>query len=211
MAHLEDGLLEPLLQAAERGEVAVFTPLDAEVYGSKGALALLSDPAGQAGLSAQERDACARLLPWSRRVRAGRAVLEDGRSVDLLAYAEQAQNDLVLKPCFSSGGSGVTVGADPRVTPEAWRDALQRAVDGCYVLQRLVRPTPDLFPADAAGGPLPWNVVWGVFTMQGGYAGAFSRAVPAEVGDAVVNVAQGAFVGCCFHSTAGPVEVRRDA
>jgi hypothetical protein len=203
LEHLGDGVLEPLLAAVERGEVAMFTPLDAELYGSKGALALLSDPAGQIGLTAEERDACARLLPWTRRVHAGEAVLEDGSSVDLLAYALAHQNDLVLKPSFSYGGSGVMVGADPAITPAMWRDALTRAVDGCSVLQRLVRPEPEWFPSAAPGGPVAWNVVWGVFTMRQGYSGAMARAVPTEAGDAVVNIAQGAFVGCCFHSAAG--------
>jgi hypothetical protein len=204
LIHVSDGVLEPLLAAAECGEVVIFTPLDAELYGSKGALALLSDPTGQIGLTTEEQDACARLLPWTRRVHAGEAVLEDGSSVDLLAYALEHQTDLVLKPSFSYGGSGVMVGSDPKVTPAMWRDALTQAVDGCYVVQRLVRPAPELFPSAAPGSPVAWRVAWGVFTMRQGYAGTVVRAVPDEAGHPVVNVAQGAFVGCCFHSTAGP-------
>jgi hypothetical protein len=199
LVHLGDGALEPLLSAAECGEVVMFTPLDAELYGSKGALALLSDPSGQIGLTLEERDACARLLPWSRRVRDGATSLADGSPVDLLAYALSHQDDLVLKPGFSSGGNGVLVGADPAVTPAMWRDALAQAVDGSGVIQQLVRPEPELFPTAAAEGPVPWRVAWGVFTMRQGYAGTFIRAVPAAAGDAVVNFAQGARIGCCFH------------
>ena len=40
-------LIEPVLRAAERGEVTVFSPMDADLYGSKGALALLSDEANR--------------------------------------------------------------------------------------------------------------------------------------------------------------------
>jgi hypothetical protein len=204
LVHLDDGALEPLLSAAECGDVAMFTPLDAEIYGSKGALALLSDPSGQIGLTDEERDACVRLLPWSRRLRAGATSLADGSSVDLLAYATSHQDDLVLKPSFSSGGNGVLVGADPAVTPAMWRDALTQALDGSHVVQQLVRPEPELFPSAAVQDPVAWRVAWGVFTMRQGYAGTFVRAVPAEAGDAVVNFAQGALIGCCFHSTAGP-------
>jgi hypothetical protein len=199
--HLGDGLLEPLLSAVELGEVVMFTPLDAELYGSKGALALLSDPAGQVGLTADENDACDRLLPWTRRVQAGEAVLEDGSTVDLMSYALEHQNDLVLKPSLSYGGNGVLVGTAPGVTPEIWRTALAGAADGAHVLQRLVRPTPELFPSQTPGSPAAWNVAWGVFTTGRGYAGAIARAVPAEAGEAVVNLAQGALLGCCFHST----------
>ncbi|ROO62633.1 hypothetical protein EDC02_4615 [Micromonospora sp. Llam0] len=203
LIHLTDGVLEPLLAAAECGEVAMFTPLEAELYGSKGALALLSDPTGQIGLSDEERDACARLLPWTRRVAAGEVTLEDGATVDLIAYTLQHQNDLVLKPSSSYGGSGVMVGADPSITPAMWREALAQAINGSYVVQRLVRPAPEMFPSTSAGGPVAWRVAWGVFTMRRGYAGTLVRAVPAQAGDAVVNIAQGAFVGCCFHSTSG--------
>src|SRR6185437_13326308 len=38
-------LIEPVLRAAERGNVALFSPMDAELYSTKGALALLSDEA----------------------------------------------------------------------------------------------------------------------------------------------------------------------
>ncbi|MET9385474.1 hypothetical protein ABZY09_31475 [Streptomyces sp. NPDC002928] len=202
LAHLDDGLLEPLLSAVEDGEVAMFTPLDAELYGSKGALALLSDPAGQTGLTAEERDACARLLPWTRRVQPGEAVLRDGSRGNLLAHIRENQRELVLKPCFSYGGNGVTVGADPAVTPAMWQETLDQAADGSYVVQELIRAEPELFPSAAPGGLSAWRLVWGVFTTRGGYAGTVVRGVPAEAESAVVNAAQGAFFGCCFHSTA---------
>jgi hypothetical protein len=211
--HLEDGLLEPLLCAVERGEVVMFTPLDAELYGSKGALALLSDPAGQIGLTGDEKSACDRLLPWTRRLKAGEAVLEDGSSVDLLGYALEHHNELVLKPSLSCGGNGVLVGTGHGVTREIWQAALTEAMQGSYVLQRLVRPAPELFPSgdsadsgdrqdsEGSGSLAAWNVAWGVFTTEQGYAGSIIRAVPAEAGETVVNFAQGALIGCCFHST----------
>jgi hypothetical protein len=200
LLHLHDGLLEPLLAAAERGEVVIFTPLDAELYGSKGALALLSDPNGQIGLAPEERGACARLLPWTRPVHAGEAVVEDGSVVDLPAYVLEHQDELVLKPSFSHGGRGVTVGADPDITPTIWRDRLAEAMNESYVVQRLVRPVPELFPSATLGHPAAWTVAWGVFTMRQGYAGVVARAVPADARDSVVNFSKAeALVGCGFH------------
>ena len=200
--HVSDGHLEPLLSAAECGEVLIFTPLDGELYGSKGALALLSEPAGQIGLTPEERDACARLLPWTRRVHAGEAFLEDGSRVDLLAYVLEHQDDLVLKPSFSYAGKGVVVGADPDVTHVTWRDRLAQALDGSYVVQRLVRPVPELFPSATPGRPTAWTVAWGMFMMRQGYAGTVVRAIPADAGETVVNFSKGALVGCGFHAPA---------
>lgn len=202
LSHVGDGLLEPLLSAAERGEVVIFTPLDAELYGSKGALALLSGPDGQAGLTPEERDACGRLLPWTRRVRAGQTLAEDGSRVDLLPYAIEHRDDLVLKPSLSYGGNGVVMGAGPGVAPAMWRDLLAQAASGAYVVQRLVRPVPELFPSATSGRLVPWTVAWGVFTMRQGYAGTFVRAVPAGPRAGIVNFTKGARVGCGFHARA---------
>lgn len=203
LIHVSDGLLEPLLSAAERGEVVIFTPLDAELYGSKGALALLSDPTGQVGLTPEERDACARLLPWTRPVGAWVAFVEDGSGVDLLAYVLEHQSDLVLKPSLSYGGNGVVVGADSDITPAMWRDRLAQAVNGSYVVQRLVRPVPELFPSATPGSLAAWTVVWGVFTMWQGYAGLLPRAVPADGRGSMVSRTKGrALVGCGFHALA---------
>ena len=47
-------LIEPVLRAAERGKVKIFSPMDAELYGSKGALALLSDEANRGVFSPDE-------------------------------------------------------------------------------------------------------------------------------------------------------------
>ncbi len=202
LSHVSDGLLEPLISAAECGEVVIFTPLDAELYGSKGALALLSDPHGQIGLTPEERDACARLVPWTRRVHAGETSVEDGTRVDLPAYVLDHQDDLVLKPSLSYGGSGVIVGADPGITPAMWRNGLAQAVNGSYVVQRLVRPVPELFPSATAGRMTAWTVAWGAFMMRQGYAGMVTRAVPADAGAGIVNFTKGALVGCGFHAQA---------
>jgi len=117
LIHADDGLMEPLLSAAECDEVVIFTALDAEMYGSKGALALLSDPVNQVGLTPEERNTCVRMLPWTRRVLAVETSVEDGSRVDLLADVSEHQDDLVLKPSLSYGGHGVVVGADPARAP----------------------------------------------------------------------------------------------
>ena len=201
LVHSDDGLLEPLLSAAECGEVVIFTPLDAELFGSKGAIALLSE--NHAVLTTEELDACVRLVPWTRLVRAGKTSVEDGSRVDLLTYVLEHQDDLVLKPSLSHGGKGVVVGADPDVTPAVWRDRLAAAVEhGSHVVQRLIRPVPELFPSETPGDLAPWTVAWGVFVLQQSYAGTLIRAIPADAGDVVVNFATGALIGCSFHAEA---------
>jgi len=64
-------LIDPVLRAVERGEVKLFTPLDAELYGSKGVLALVSDEANRQHYSDAELASLDRILPWTRMMRPG--------------------------------------------------------------------------------------------------------------------------------------------
>ena len=200
LPHAGNGLLDPLLDAEMSGEVVVFTPLSSEIYGSKGALALLSAPSGRHGLTDAERDACARLLPWTRLVRPGHTELEDGTSADLVGYVLEHQDDLILKPTMSYGGQGVQLGADPDITGAVWREAVVDAAEkGASVVQRLVCPAPELFPSPVGGGLEEWTIAWGVFTTGHGYAGAITRGFPTEERVRTVSRVNGALCGCTFH------------
>src|SRR6185437_7249790 len=85
-------LMSPVLAAAARGEVAMFTPIGSELYGSKAALALLSDERHRDRFTAAELDVFDRILPWTRAVRPG-----------LLAYARAHREELVLKATLLHG------------------------------------------------------------------------------------------------------------
>jgi hypothetical protein len=190
-------LMDPLLGAVARGEVALFTPLDAELYGSKAPLAMVSDHANQHLFSAAERAAIDRILPWTRMVRPGPVTLEDGREVDLPGYAASHPDDLVLKPALLHGGFGVLPGWHPDTSARLWRDRLAGAMGGPYVIQRRVRVTPELFPGED-GRPVPWVVTWGVFTSPAGYGGVFARAFTAASQLAVTRAGSGLTLGCCL-------------
>lgn len=186
------GLIEPVLRAAERGEVALFTPMDADLYGSKGALALLSDEQYRHHYSAAELAGLDRILPWTRMIRPG-PVTVDGRRLDLLEHALADQRELIIKPTMMHGGIGVVPGW--RTPADEWRQQLEAAMDGPYVLQRRVHPTAELFPAD--DGPQRWWLNWGAFLGSRGYAGMYVRGTSDP--DQTVNIATGATGTCCFH------------
>lgn len=189
-------VIEPVLRVAERGKVALLSRMDAELYGNKGMLALLSDDANRDAFSSDETAFIERFLPWSRALRKWGSDA-NGEGVDLLSYAQAHQHDLVLKPTLMHGGIGIipgwTVGA------QEWKESLQASMDGPYVLQRRVRPVTESFPAAGEPGatePLALN--WGVFLVQDSYAGTIVRgSSDPEVG--IVSLANGARVGCCFH------------
>ncbi len=189
-------LIEPVLRAAEKSRVHLLSGLDAELYGSKAMLALLSDEATRAVLTGPEADLVDRLLPWTRMLREGPATV-GGAPVDLLDYARAEQSGLVLKPTLLHGGIGVVPGWT--VSPRRWQECLRAGLGGPYVLQRRVRPVTESFPVPGRPGaaePLALN--WGVFLIGGEYAGTLIRgSADPDVG--VLSRATGAQVGCVFH------------
>lgn len=187
-------LAGPLLRAAGRGEVKLFAPMDAEVYGSKGALALLSDEANRHLFTAAELDRLDRILPWTRMVRPGPVTADGGGEADMAGYALAEREHLVLKPTALHSGAGVIQGW--LTSPDEWRDRLAAAMDGPYVLQRRIRPVAEPFPA--AGGPEPWVLWWGAFLGAPGYGGAIVRG-STDPDAGITSMPHGSTGTCCFH------------
>jgi hypothetical protein len=192
-------LMDPVLDAADRGEVKIFTPMDAELYGCKAALAMLSDETNRHLFTPEELAALDRILPWTRTVREGEVTLEDGSRVDLLAHAVEHRHDLVLKATLAHGGKAVLLGWQEGLTSEEWAARLRDAVDGPYVLQRRIHPVPE-YCADEDGALAPWTPVWGVFTTATVSGGVFVRATRTDSGVDVINLGTGAWTGTVFHA-----------
>jgi hypothetical protein len=189
-------LVDPVLRAAERGEVAMFAPMHAELFGSKSALAMVSDEQHRHLYGAAELESLDRILPWTRMVRPG-PVTVDGERVELAEYALARREELILKPTLLHGGTGVVPGW--QVDADDWHRRLTAAMGREFVLQQRIRPQNELFPAD--GGAEPYILTWGAFHATHGYAGMFIRGL-ADTGASVVNMATGATGTCCFHETA---------
>lgn len=196
-------LMEPILDAAARGWVKIVTPMDSGLYSSKGALAMLSDEENRSVFDPDELASLDRILSWTRMARPGPVTLEDGRRVDLLDYALTHRHDLALKPTALHGGQGVLLGWHQDTTAQAWEEQVRAALDGPYVIQRRIRPVPELFPADQ-GDPTPWIVTWGAFTMNSGYGGMWGRAASVESNVEVINLRPGVYVGSTLNAPPDP-------
>jgi hypothetical protein len=198
-------LIEPVLRATEAGKVGLLSRMDAELYGNKGMIALLSDDANRSAFTAEEAELIDRFLPWTRMLRKGPSTA-DGADVDLMDYAQAGQSTLVLKPTLMHGGIGVVPGWT--VSPEEWQDCLHTCSGGPYVLQRRVRPVTESFPvAGKPGTTEPLALNWGVFLIHDKYAGTLVRAT-ADPDVGVLSRATGARVGCCFHEPGSRPEHR---
>ena len=192
-------LVEIVQRAAHTGAVVLTSRLDAELYGNKGALALLSDDRHRAAFTAGERACIDRVVPWTRPLR-GAGTDPDGERVDLARYAHAHREELILKPTNRHGGSGIVAGWT--VGAEEWARAVAAALDRPFVLQHRVRPMPEPFAEESGREELVLN--WGVFLVDpaaagtpDGYGGCIVRGTrDRDVG--VVSMGTGARVGCCF-------------
>ncbi|HEX4060255.1 MAG TPA: hypothetical protein VHY58_04455 [Streptosporangiaceae bacterium] len=196
------GLFAPIMDAAARGEVKIFAPLDSDLFTSKGGMAMLSEHRNRHLFTGSELASIDRIVPWTREVRPGPVSLADGTETDLLGYAIANQHELVLKPNMLHGGEGVVLGWHPSTSPRMWRDQLDHALGGDHVIQRRIRPEPELLPDDN-GDLVPWNAVWGVFTVVRGYGGTYIRAARCDSDMTVINRGRGAFAGCCLSAGLG--------
>jgi hypothetical protein len=196
--------VERILAAAERGTVRVFAPVDSDMYGSKGMLALLSDERNRDAFTAAEVALIDRFLPWTRELRTG-PVHVGGSRADLLDLVCARREDFILKPTLMHGGIGVVPGW--HADQAEWERHVRAAAGGPYVVQRRVRPVAERFPepATASGAAQHLFLNWGVYLVGGGYGGAIMRA-SADPDVGVVSMANGALVGCCFHPARRPAQ-----
>jgi hypothetical protein len=186
-------LIEPLLAAADRGEVKIFTPMDGRLFGNKGMLALVSDERNRHLLTPAERESVDRALPWTRILRSG-PVTVGGRTVDMAEYVLSHREQLLLKPTALYGGKGVVPGW--LTEPGEWRERVEAAMDTPYLVQGRINVLPELFPTE--DGLEPWTLVWGVFLMRGAAGGIWVRGARGAV-SSVAGMTAGGTGTCCFH------------
>jgi hypothetical protein len=134
-----------LLDACRAGAVCLVNNFRSKMIHKKALFAVLTDPAYARLFTAEELDAVRRHVPWTRKVREGRAE-KGGVDVDLLDYVRRNSGTLVLKPNDDYGGHGIYIGWNS--TESEWEGALQAALsDGDYLVQERVPTARETFPA----------------------------------------------------------------
>lgn len=189
-------LLGPILTAHRAGNLVLAMSFLAELVGNKGALALLSDPANAAAFDAEELAAVARLVPWTRFVREGK-IDWNGEQFDLAELTERAQDELVLKPVGGYAARDVVPGWT--VDRKTWQNCIARATGRPWILQRRIRPVPELAPVLGLDRIelREFDTNWGAFLVGDRYNGMMLRAVPTRKAG-VISTSSGALIGGCF-------------
>jgi hypothetical protein len=167
--------------------VALVNPFRARVANNKKLFALLDDPRFAHLVGRQEREVVEAAIPWTR-------VLRDGRVgygewvVDLLEFASDNRERLVMKPASDYGGNQVVLGVES--DQAAWDAAIEAHTrDDDFVVQEYLPVPEEMFPIVEEGHVemrlKRFNI--NPFGIGGRYAGMITR-----ISDrAVINVSAG--------------------
>jgi len=141
-----------LADAYRAGAICMVNSFRSKLIHKKALFAVLTNERYAHLFTEEERAAIRAHVPWTRKVRAEKTD-HYGEQIDLLEYAVNTRDQLVLKPNDDYGGHGIFIGWN---TDEInWSEALRHALaDGDYLLQERVKTARELFPALQADGTI---------------------------------------------------------
>lgn len=134
-----------LLDAYRAGAICMVNSFRSKLIHKKALFAVLTNERYAGLFTTEERAAIRAHVPWTRKVR-NETTDHYGEQVDLLEFAANSRDRLVLKPNDDYGGHGIYIGWN---TDEiAWDEALRHALsNGDYLLQERVSTARESFPA----------------------------------------------------------------
>jgi hypothetical protein len=162
------GLQHPMVRAVAEGAVCMVNPFACKPLHKKASLAVLSDERNAERFSHAEQAAITTHVPWTRVVEERHTVI-DGRTIDLLPWMAEQQQQLVLKPNDDYGGHGIVLGWEVDAT--TWQRAVAQAVAEPYIVQRRIALPSEPFPGIHEGAlhledrivdtaPFCWHGAW---------------------------------------------------
>ncbi len=176
-----------MLEAIRRDLVCIVNPFITRVPGSKAFMALLSNPRNEHLFTAEQIRMLRAVVPWTRVLVPGAETLFDDAG-DLLELARIHRERLVIKPTYSYGGKGVSIG--PETDPGDWEAVIQTAASqpGDWTLQHYVPIPEEPYPVFAPEfGTTSLKVNLNPYLFGGKYAGAIVRLSRSSV----INVSAG--------------------
>jgi hypothetical protein len=141
----DEALDHPLGRAYRDGAICLVNSFQAKPLHKKMIFGLLSDPEimEAAGIDQATQDVLSQHVPWTRRVRETRTTYQ-GQEIDLLAFAREYQDRLLLKPNDEYGGKGIAIGWE--TNSQEWDDALKAACEVPFVVQERVHIAYEDYP-----------------------------------------------------------------
>jgi hypothetical protein len=134
---------QDLLKAYEARTVCVVNSFRGKLIHKKLLFGVLTDERFSRFFSDEERALIHQHVPWTRRFEERKTTYKE-REIDLVAFARQNRNQLVLKPNDEYGGKGIFIGWE---SDEAgWDAAIESALQHPYLVQERVTTSREVFP-----------------------------------------------------------------
>jgi uncharacterized circularly permuted ATP-grasp superfamily protein len=144
------GLNHPLIPALRAGAICMVNPFNCKLLHKKASFAVVSDERNAHLFSVEEQQAIRAHIPWTRMVVDRRTLDPQGAPIDLLSWASDHKDELVLKPNDEYGGKGVLIGWE---TDQAtWDATLRQAQTEPSIVQARAEIAYEDFPRLADDG-----------------------------------------------------------
>lgn len=156
-------------------------------FGSKAFMALLHEPSLLAQLDNEEQDFIRQAVPLTFKLDASDTEFA-GKKISTGELLLREQQQFVIKKSNSSQGADVLIGRF--MSEEDWQDSIDLLLgNGHWIAQQYCAPD-SILSAELACIVNEYDPVWGIFAVEGEYAGAYVRTKPS--GSGVINTACGA-------------------
>jgi hypothetical protein len=142
------GLDSPVMRAVRDRAVCMANPARCKILHKKASLAVLSDERNAGLFSAEEREAIAAHIPWTRRVEERKTVFW-GQPVELVPLILEQRQRFVLKSNDEYGGKGIVLGW--QTDAAEWEHAVRTALAEPFVVQERVAVPSEEYPSMADG------------------------------------------------------------
>ena len=184
------GLEHPVVRAVRDRAVCMVNSFRGQVLGKKASVAMLSDERNAKLFTAEQQQAIAEHIPWTRLFEHRRTIV-DGTEVDLASFVLANKDRLVLRPNDVHGAEGTVAGWT--VDQGTWQATVIKALAEPFVVQEKVGLPAEPFPTFANGQlqVRDWLVETSPFVAFGDYMHGCLTRISSEI---PVNVAGGGSV-----------------
>jgi hypothetical protein len=142
----------PIVEALRAGAICMANPFTCKLVHKKASFAVASDERNARLFNSVEREAIAQHIPWTRLVEERYTLDQSGKRIDLLPWASDQREHLVLKPNDEYGGKGVLIGWETGQSD--WDRALEAGLEEPSIVQERAEIAYELFPRLEANGNL---------------------------------------------------------
>ncbi|WP_027340559.1 glutathionylspermidine synthase family protein [Halonatronum saccharophilum] len=166
MEHYDE--IGDLLKAYQEGKVCLVGPIRSQIIHNKVLFSILHDEDRISFLNKEEKEFIKKTIPYTR--------VLDPNNKELLTYAKDNREGLVLKPLDLYGAEGVTIGKD--TSNKVWRERIDALEDKTHLIQEFCL-VPQLEMPVFEGEKIefkPYKYTLGLFLYDEQIKGIYTRA-----------------------------------